>query len=725
MNTKLDNKIKLLLVYVTIALMLFSAIYYFVNNLNTNETTVTIKMRQSQTQNVWVHYEYQTYNDKDYSVNQIINASETFETYKFSIPEKYISNIDVQFTASGNEPNFIEIKEITISSLFTKKHIKQFENYSFYIDNQDERCNLIDGVVFSDFELTTKLKIISLIFAIIITILARRLIAKIFLDTEFSKQRFKVTIFTFGLTAVYVTMFISIDEEISNLLSGRLTQKPTIKSYSEIFDKSFMNSYEKYKKNQYVYRDFLIEDYYAFNRLLQRNYYGGIYMTESNTDNTDTVVYSTTYNEENLNSSIDNITLLNEYLTYNNVPYYYFLAPDSTVFNLDLYPDYLNNDSVKMYNYTINQLEQNGVDTYNLYEFMSENLVGKYDRLYYRLDNHWTTETALSTYDYIVNTIRNDGVDVASSPVFNTDTYEDMFVGFYGAKLAYGYRYNQLKDNYTAVYPQSDYNYTVKNVFSDNSFDGNYYSIGSLHNINKKPKYLHLYNYTVGNATNNIIINNDIDNDKTVVVIGDSFSKPVALFLTQNFKRVIALDNRQVESGKAYEFIRDNIDNIDAVVGLNAISSNNETVSCFEYFGDHAVITSNYNIGDQITNTNASFENFYDYNEWSNGDGKITININEVDENAKYNLISDITTYYSVDKMEIFINDVLVDSLEEPELSQRTTLNLEIEKGLLQTGENEIYFKVHGADSPKNRGESDDPRILGFRINKTKIVEIE
>lgn len=161
--------------------------------------------------------------------------------------------------------------------MFSKTKLKQFKNYTLNANGQAERIRAVDGIVFSDFELTNK--IITLILAIIITILASKLINKTFINTEFSKQRFKVAVFTFALAAVYGMMFVSLDEEISYLLSGRLTEKPTIKGYNEIFDKLFMNTYEKYKKDQYVYRDFLIEDYYAFNRLLQNNYHNGNYIS--------------------------------------------------------------------------------------------------------------------------------------------------------------------------------------------------------------------------------------------------------------------------------------------------------------------------------------------------------------------------------------------------------------------------------------------------------------
>lgn len=723
MNTKLDKIIKLILIYTTVVIILFLGIYFFANILDNNITTVSIEMKQSQTQNVWVKYEYQTYNDRDYSVSQTINASEQFETYIFNIPEKYISNLDLEFTMNGNEPNSIEIKEITISKRFSKTKLKQFENYSVQVNNPAERITIVDGIVFSDFELNTKIKIISLILAIIITILTRKYINKIFIDTELSKQRFKVTVFTFSLAAVYGAMFISIDEEISNLLNGSLAQKPIIKSYGEILDKSFMNNFEKYKKNQYLYRDFLIEDYYAFNRLLQRNYYNGIYMTGSDNENANTVIYDTTYNKENLDSSIENVTILNEYLTHNNVPYYYFLAPDSSVFNLELYPDYLKSESIEIYDYTFNELEKNGVNAYNLYDYMNNNLVDKSESLYYRLDNHWTVETALDVYGHMVNTMIEDGVGINGDVEFNLDTYEDMFCGWYGSRLAYGYRYNQVKDTYTVAYPKSEYNYTVKSAYNDNSFEGNYYTVANLHNITKQQKYLHLYNYSVGNATNNIIINNDIDNDKTAVIIGDSFSKPVVLFLTQNFKRVIALDNRSVASGQTYEFIRDNLENIDVVIGLNTISSNNENPSCFNYFGDNIIKTGNYKLGDEITNRNAEFENFYGYKDWSNGDGGIVLDIGDVDDSKTYSLILNTNIYSSVQKIEVYINEVLIDTLEDFDVMVGEDFEININSGVLHNGENKIYFKVYGADSPKNTGDSADDRILGLLINEIKLVE--
>lgn len=721
MNEKLNKNITKILVYTLTIFCLFSAIYYFANRLNTNMATVSIKMKQSQTQNVVVYYEFETFNDKDYNVQRLVDANDKYATYEFNIPERYISNIDLQFQNDGVSENVVEIKKVDISTRYSKTHIDEFDNYNLNVGNEGVRFKILDGAVFTKFQIEDMPIIYSLVISVILVIVFRKTINNIFVNSDKSKERIKVAAFVTPLILGSSIMFVSLDEKYSFLLSGAVAQKPQIESYQEILDTSYMKKFEKYLKDQFVYRDTFIEDYYAFNRSLQKNNFNTFYITESN--GKDVVLNQVKFNKDSLDWSIDNIVSLNEYLKFNEIPYYYFLAPDASAFTTDLAPDYLKSDAIEMYDYVINELEKEGVETYNLYNYMNEELKGTHESLYYRLDNHWTIETVLDVRDELCNYLIQNGIDLNTDTTFTTTTFEDIFTGGYGLQVAYGYRYNQIKDDYTVAIPNSDYQYTVKSINGDSELTGNFNTIANVKNINHKEKYRSTYGTNFPNPTNSIITNETISNDKTVLVIGDSFSKSMALFLTQNFKRVIMIENSDANSGKTYEFIRDNIEDIDVVIGLNTIESNNGPRGKFDYFGNNVVDFGNKGTSFEITNANAKFDNFYDYKDWSKGDGKVTVNINELDENLQYNLIADMNIYTSVNKMEIYINDVLVDSLEESEVSLYKNLNLEIEQDILHSGENTVYFKVYGADSPKNRGESDDARILGFRINAMRLVE--
>ncbi len=71
-------KLKMVIVYILTTLVFFSAIYFIIESFISKSTTIEVTMRQTQTQNVLIHYEMETYNSKDFSKANNVEASENF-----------------------------------------------------------------------------------------------------------------------------------------------------------------------------------------------------------------------------------------------------------------------------------------------------------------------------------------------------------------------------------------------------------------------------------------------------------------------------------------------------------------------------------------------------------------------------------------------------------------------------------------------------------------------
>lgn len=173
------SKLKFAIVYTIITLLLFSAIFYFVSYFKNNTAIVEITMRQTQTQNVLVHFEKETYNDKDYSTANAVVADTNYNTYSFLIYEDNIANLDLHLYGTPDGSNLVEIKDITVSTFLNKITLDEYKDYSINVENGDLRFNILDGVVFTDFQLTTKIKIVCLLVAALITLFLSRYIIKL------------------------------------------------------------------------------------------------------------------------------------------------------------------------------------------------------------------------------------------------------------------------------------------------------------------------------------------------------------------------------------------------------------------------------------------------------------------------------------------------------------------------------------------------------------------
>lgn len=164
--------------YILVVCIVFSSLYFILNSIN-NNITVSIKMKQTQKQDVTVYYALSEYDVRDNNVTQIVEPSDELQEIIFKIP-KYVYSLDLRFNSEKEEYNNIEIESIYISSLFNKKHLKEYDNYKINVDNEFYRLTIDDNFIFSKFQVISKIKIFCLLFASIIVFISKRKINTFF-----------------------------------------------------------------------------------------------------------------------------------------------------------------------------------------------------------------------------------------------------------------------------------------------------------------------------------------------------------------------------------------------------------------------------------------------------------------------------------------------------------------------------------------------------------------
>lgn len=250
----------------------------------------------------------------------------------------------------------------------------------------------------------------------------------------------------------------------------------------------------------------------------------------------------------------------------------------------DKLPGYVNDESDDIKNTFLGMLNNNDIEAYDLTSFLYENVYLKGYPTHFRLDHHWTIETSFKVYQHILDIFDSKKISYEKydSSNFESRVFEETTIGSRGRDIAYGKRYLQKKDDFTLIYPSLDLNYSLTDLNGKESKKGNFLQIIDYDYLLNLDEYTYRYNvyYEIDNQ---ILVNNSLNNDSTIVVIGDSYSIPICHFLTTNFKKVVLLDQRSSEIGNVEKYINENYKNIDAVIDLQ-YSTTLQDENFFKFF---------------------------------------------------------------------------------------------------------------------------------------------
>ena len=317
----------------------------------------------------------------------------------------------------------------------------------------------------------------------------------------------KVLVISF-LSIIYgfflLNVFIS-DLDISKSERRKLQEFPEI-SINNILNKNFMNEFDDYSVDQFVFRDLFrnIKASYSFNVLgmLDNNRYF----------EKDDVLYNNLYplNKKSIDSFIKKIKILNDNFDLsNNV--YISIVPDKNYYLDD--SKYLRID----YDYLYERVKTNP------YRFIDLSKVLSIED-YFRTDTHWRQERL----ENVVFTINKS---MGNKTSFNYK--ENKYSPFYG--VYYGQSALNVKPD-ELIYLTNDVLDQV--IVEDLESNNKLYDIDAL-------KGLDSYDVFVGGATPLVKITNPNSKpDKELILFRDSFGSSIAPLLVENYKSITLVDMR-------------------------------------------------------------------------------------------------------------------------------------------------------------------------------------
>ncbi len=231
----------------------------------------------------------------------------------------------------------------------------------------------------------------------------------------------------------------------------------------------------------------------------------------------------------------DNTVAFKDYLAKRGTDLLYVATPVSSSkydHQLPTGVEYWTNDNIDRFAY---DLKFRGVDMIDIREKMHEDGIDQYDMMY-KTDHHWTTRAGLYVYgileDYIVEK-RNCEVDERIADIENYDiaVYEKFHLGSRGRRTGYFYG---GADDFEVITPKFETS-LKKPDGTKGTMPELMYDMKPL----EKKDYTSRYIYdSVLIGTLGHYINENSKNDVKILIISDSFARPVTPYLAMGFKEV-------------------------------------------------------------------------------------------------------------------------------------------------------------------------------------------
>ena len=272
------------------------------------------------------------------------------------------------------------------------------------------------------------------------------------------------------------------------------------------------------------------------------------------------------------------------------IPFTYVQAPNKYLkgYTDEIVSEY--NFSNKNADEFLAKLKEKNVDTLDLRELIIKEDLNR-SELFYKTDHHWTTKTAFWAFTKIVEHLKetyNLNLDennfYTNISNYNIETIENCFLGSLGRRV--GKSVSGL-DNYIFIEPKFETDYKIYNGAmskKDTIFEGDFRKaivkdkilINNDVTTNKHATY---FEWDYGNL---IIKNKAIDNDIKILMIKDSYSLPVAAFLSTCINELHMVDLRESPTVNLKNYINEN--DFDAVILMYNTEVFNDTM--FNFDGD-------------------------------------------------------------------------------------------------------------------------------------------
>lgn len=315
-------------------------------------------------------------------------------------------------------------------------------------------------------------------------------------------------------------------------------------SGKSVLDKTYMDGLSTYVSEHFIYRDAFMSLSAMFEKTLQKKEINHVYMAK---DDYWIEKYEKPQNTENIierwNTFTDKISIRPDLL----------LIPTSIVINQDKLPAYAEKaNQLEVQEEIYSQVDMHGI---HVEDTLLEH--NKTQPMYYRTDHHWTSYGAYYAYEEYC---REKNLKPVPLEHFRIEKISDDFYGTVFSKV------NDITippDEIYAFY-QEDWDLSVSydGVESDSLYAPEY--------LEKKDKY----SFFLDNLHEKIEITNaNVKNQKTLIVVKDSYANCFIPFLVNHYEKIIVLDTRYYKFGVSSLVKSEEADEVLFLFNLNTLDT--------------------------------------------------------------------------------------------------------------------------------------------------------
>ncbi len=261
-------------------------------------------------------------------------------------------------------------------------------------------------------------------------------------------------------------------------------------------------------------------------------------------------VYSIDVTEETYDQSIEDVNLeltdtIINYAENQGAEVIYVQHPDKFDAEKDTMPYDKTTIRSRRDDYWVNTLRNNGYRVLDLRE-------DKYKaKQFYKTDHHWTNQSSLNATKAISDYLNIDSsiYDISN---YNQILYKKSFLGSAGVRTG---QYYVGKDDFTLLLPKFDTSLQYKHLSNGEETtnkSGNFKSAFINTKFLMDENYRNKYNVFLSGENVEHIIQNDKVEDGKLLLISDSFARPMVQYLSLSFHETRYLDPQDGRYNKSY-----------------------------------------------------------------------------------------------------------------------------------------------------------------------------
>ena len=291
-------------------------------------------------------------------------------------------------------------------------------------------------------------------------------------------------------------------------------------SFESFVNGKYLNGVNEYINDHFAFRNFYLKlnSWWEIN-VMGKEENNGVYIGKDGY-----LFEKFEYKNEESTNAQENSVAISNFAQKTSIPTYFVLVPNSIYINSEKLPA---NVQVPNQKDIINQIYSNTKNTININ--VVDSLEKENKELYFKTDHHMNSDGAYIVYKEFCKAANQQAVPIES---FTRTTVTNNFLGTFDSKAQI---LNQEADE-IFVYT-NDENTNIKEAIYDKETTNSIFSEKYLEGKDK-------YSYFLNGNNSKAIIKTNVNNNKKLLVIKDSYAHIMAQFLCENFNEIHFIDPR-------------------------------------------------------------------------------------------------------------------------------------------------------------------------------------